>query len=425
MRRLVGGVLAVVALAALVAGGAVLGGSGVAPGEEAPPGVDEGPSLDVRWVSDTGRDVGGNHHAPAAGRVDGRGFVFAPVSAGHRSEGCALVGLDAADGAARWHHRIPAANCTIHAVGDPGLDDVDGDGRPELLAATTERRVIAADPATGSVEAEAELATYGYARPEVADLTGGPAPEVVVADARGTVSVLDSDWTRRWTREFSSFTYGRPAVADFDADGEAELAVAPGQSGVVLLDGDGSTAWTASDPFDATVTWTTVADLDDDPAVEVVAATQGGTVAAVDGRDGSVEWRRTFGDLAAVNAVGDGDDDGTVEVYAVAGDGRLRALAGPDGRVEWTTELATNPRMTPPPALGDVTGDGDPDLVAPTNDGRVLLVDPADGTVLDATRRDAAVFTHPTLADVDGDGVDEAFVMYGDGRVVALSGEEG
>lgn len=420
MRRLAAGGLVVLALLALLAGGAIRGGVDGQSADET-----GGPTLRVEWVSDTARDVGGNHHAPAAGRVDGQGYVFAPVSGRHGSDGCALVALDAADGSARWRHRIPPANCTIHSVGDPTLADADGDDRPELLAATTERRVLALSPADGTVEASHDLDSYGYASPAVGDLAGDSAREVVVADARGTVEVLDGDWATVWRREFGSFTYGRPAIEDFDADGAPELAVAPGLAGVVLLEGNGSVAWRGSAPFETTVTWTTTADLDADPAVEVVAATQGGTVAALDGRDGTVEWRRSLGDAAAVEAVGDGDGDGTPEVYATAGDGDLRALSGPDGTVEWTTTLVPgDPQMTPPPAMGDLTGDGDPELVAPTNGGRVVLVDPADGTVIDAYRRDAPVFTHPTIADADGDGTDEAFVPYGDGRVVALSTAE-
>jgi hypothetical protein len=76
--------------------------------------------------------------------------------------------------------------------------------------------------------------------------------------------------------------------------------------------------------------------------------------------------------------------------------------------------------MTPPPSLGDLTGDGRAELVAVSNDGRVALVDPADGEMLDEYRRNGSVFARPTLADTDGDGRDEVYVVYGDGVVVSL-----
>jgi len=73
--------------------------------------------------------------------------------------------------------------------------------------------------------------------------------------------------------------------------------------------------------------------------------------------------------------------------------------------------------MTPPPVLGDLDGDGSPELVAVTNDGLVRVLDPASGAVLATYERDedVAMFTHATVAD------GSIYVIYGDGQVVALS----
>lgn len=77
--------------------------------------------------------------------------------------------------------------------------------------------------------------------------------------------------------------------------------------------------------------------------------------------------------------------------------------------------------MTVPPALGDVDGDGTPELVAVTNDGRVARVDPHTAAIRVTYQRDAPIWTHPTLADLDSDSVPEILVVYGNGQVVALS----
>jgi hypothetical protein len=71
--------------------------------------------------------------------------------------------------------------------------------------------------------------------------------------------------------------------------------------------------------------------------------------------------------------------------------------------------------------MGDVDGDGDAELVAPTNDGVLRVVDPADGAIVATYRRDVPIYTYATLADLDGDGASEVLVPYGDGRVVALA----
>jgi hypothetical protein len=76
--------------------------------------------------------------------------------------------------------------------------------------------------------------------------------------------------------------------------------------------------------------------------------------------------------------------------------------------------------MMPPPSVGDVDGDGEPELVAVAHDGIVSLVDPRTGAISSTYEREDVIFTNPTLADVDGDGDVEVFVMYGRGRVVAF-----
>lgn len=389
--------------------------------------ADSSVSLSVRWVSDTATDISGNHHAPAAGRVAGRGMVYAPVSGRSKSPNCALVALDARSGEARWRYHVPAANCTIHSVADPTIADYDADGAKEVLATTTEESVVAFDPTTGDVEFRHPLSSYGYTHPIVTDLVGDRRPEVAVVDVRGTVYVLEPDGTTVWSHRLSTYTWGQPTAADVDADGSPELVVGLGSAGeVTVFEGDGTRRWQGSTApsFNGSITWLTTGRLDDRPGTDVVVGTVSGVVAAVDGATGDRVWSRDFGQLAAVHAVGDGDGDGTPEVYATAKDGRLRSLNGRTGETEWTTTLTTaDVPMTPPPAMGDLDGDGRPELVAVTNDGVVSVVDPETGAVLDSYERSVPIYTNPEIADVDGDGDGEAFVVYGDGRVVALDYE--
>lgn len=375
------------------------------------------------WVSDTARDTGSNHHAPAAGRVQGTAMVYAPVSGRADTPNCALVALDGTTGTERWSYQIPATSCTIHSVADPTLADFDGDGTREVIAATTEQTVTAYHPLTGDVEFQHNLTSYGYTKPIVADFLGDDQPEIVVVDVKGTIFVLEPNGTVAWSKQLSTYTWGQPAVADFDGDGEPELAVATGGTGkLYVFERDGSMAWKQPQSYEESITWMATGDADDDDAVEIVVATAStGRVSMVDGASGEREWTREFGSYAAVHAFGDGDGDTEPEVYAVAKDGKLRSLDATTGETEWTTTLTTGDvQMTPPPSLGDVDGDGDPELVAVTNDGIVSVVNPDSGSISDSYEREAAIYTHPRLADIDGDGDREAFVMYAHGRVVAF-----
>jgi outer membrane protein assembly factor BamB len=415
------------------------------------PGAD-GDGLAELWVSDTVRDVEGNHHVAVGATVDGEPVVFAPISgthqhdgAGHGEEGtaqdhdhsdCGLVALDGRTGDVRWRHTVPPANCTIHSVADPTVADVDGDGDAEVLAATTERVVTGFDAASGSPTFEHELSTYGYTSPVVADLTGDGDHEVVVVDVRGTVSVVRPGGEPVWTRELDGYVWGQPLVADFDGgarpdagngtgsgDVAPEVTVSLESGRVVQLAADGSVRWTVS-TGSGSVTWSTAGRLDGEGPPDVVVATADGWVVALDGADGDELWRRDLGDFAAVHAIGDGDGDGAPEVYATGRDGFVRALSGADGSVEWASNVTSRPvQMMPPPVLDDLEGDGAPELVVAGNDGTVTVLAPADGTVLATYERDVRVYARPSLADLDGDPGREVLVIYGDGRVAALDYE--
>lgn len=381
-------------------------------------------TLTERWVSNTTTEILGNHHAPAAGRIKGTGMVFAPVSGSGDTQQCRLVAMTANNGTPRWRYRVPPANCTIHSVADPALADFDGDGTREVIGTTTEELVAAFDPQTGKQEFSHNLTDYGYTQPVVANVTGNGTKEIVVVDFQGTAFAIRPNGTTIWKTKLNSNTEPQPAVDDFDGDGGNEVAIGTGER-VVLLEQNGTVAWNETSPFDSTVTWMTTGQADGDAPVEIIAATFGGQVVALDGARGAVEWRKDLGDLAAVHAFGDGDDDGTAEVYAVAKDGALRSLNATDGSVEWTTQLTSEDvPTTPPPSMGDIDGDGSPELVAVTNNGIVSAVDPESGDVLASYRRSVPMYVHPTVANTDDDRAAEIYAIYGDGRVVALSYRE-
>lgn len=384
--------------------------------------VGSGPAVTERWVSDTGTGITSNHHAVAAGRVDGEGFVYAPVSDADDADDCRLAALDSENGTTQWTHPIPPENCTIHSVADPTIADADGDGESEVLASTTTERLLTLSATDGRIERTATLTDYGYTEPLVADFDGDGGNEIAVVDVRGVVFVIDGrTGETRWRYDLNSTTFAAPRAADFTGDGTVELAVGVSGNRLVLFDGDGTVLWDRDD-FVSSVGWTATVERGD--GTDLAVATTDGHVAVLDGRTGETQWRTDLGRLAAVHAVADGDDDGESEVYAVALDQRLRAFDATTGDVEWeTTVSADDNQMTPPPAVGDLDGDASLELVVAANGGDVAVVDAATGEVLGTYAREQPIYTHPTLADTDGDGDDEAYVMYGDGRVVALDWE--
>lgn len=378
---------------------------------------DPGGTLVETWVSDTARDNEVNHHPVAAGR-DGD-VVVAPVSAVSGTvemtpTSCAVVRLAPDTGAVRWRAGVPPANCTSHAVTGPGVGDLDGDGTPEVLVATTEQALVGYDAATGREELRVDLTHFGYAPPRVADVTPAPGPEAVVVDFAGVVTVARPDGAVVWRHPLNETVWARPATGDLDGDGAPEVLVA-GKEHTVLLDAGGRVEWRA----DVGGPRLSVARVDSGRTAVVTDTRQ---VASVDVADGRVEWRRHVDGVPNVGATGDGDGDGEAEVYVGVSGGRVLALDAGTGTREWSVSIGTGPLRapTPPPALGDVDGDGEAEVVAATNDGTVAVLSPDTGRTLTTYRRPVAIWTGVTLADVDADAGAELLVRYGDGRVVAL-----
>ena len=190
-----------------------------------------------------------------------------------------------------------------------------------------------------------------------------------------------------------------------------------------MLERDGRVAWRKPLPNATSVKWMATGQADDDESIELVFATFFGEIMALDGANGSVEWRQNFSARGAtVHALGDGDSDGQSEVYASARDGTLRSLNAANGSVEWTTQLTSETVLSmPPPSIGDLDGNGDPELIAVAGNGLITVVDPTTGEIADSYKREVRINTFPRIVDFDGDGREEIFVIYGDGRVVALS----
>lgn len=383
-----------------------------------------GGSLAEVWVSDTPRENRANHHAVGVG-PDAE-VVVAPVAEIPRdgveltNSSCVLARLTPGDGAVRWRAGLPAANCTSHALTEPAIADLDGDGDLEVAAATTADALVVRGVSDGREEWRVDLSTFGYGRPTVGNLTPAPGPEVVASDIGGGVVAATGEGRELWRVDLETLppeqptVWERPVVRDLDGDGAPEVLLGT-RGGPVVLGADGDLEWYAEGTAVHTATVRT-----DDDAVEVVTAGTDG-LRAYDGATGDLEWERDLPG-SRVRVAADVDGDGSAAVFVGRTDGTVLAVDAATGETRWTTTVATGDGTgAVPPVLGDVDGDGTDELVAATNDGTVAVLAPGDGAELAAYERSVPVWTFPTPADIDGDGDEEVLVRYGDGRVVALA----
>lgn len=405
----------------------------------------DGGDLTERWTSDTARQNERNHHAVGAS-ADGS-VVVAPVAevpnAGTplTNTSCTLARLNASDGAVEWRTTVPPGKCFTHALSEPAIADLDGDGSAEVVSSSIENALVAYDATDGSerwrVPLSADEPSYGYGRPTVADLPLSSGREVVVSSIHGDVAAVAANGSVAWRASFAdvgtddAVVQQRPLVVDADGDGaegtaagsrnaarsgDGSLDVVVGSSaGLLVLNHDGSVAWNRSTPSPYVV----ATQADDDPARELLAG-DGRTLAALDGATGAPQWTVDPESALRYREVSDGDGDGADELYAGTFAGTVVAVDVRSGDVEWRSTVTADDAPVWSPVTADLDGDGEREVVATSRDGSVTVLAGDGGRVLATFERTVSIETHATPADLDGDGTPELLVRYSDGRVVAL-----
>ncbi len=287
------------------------------------------------------------------------------------------------------------------AVGN--LTDDNGDGLvdenddPDIAFTTWGQNDLVALHGDGSGVIFQVSGYDGNAGVTIADVDNDGKPEVIAATTGHQVVAVDGTGVREWTSPaFSWSMYPQPTVADLDADGDVEiifdLAVVAGASGTTLFTLPGiSTSWRTP----------VAADIDADGTQEIILGEK------VFSHTGATEWSSTLrgsGDFAAVADV-DGDTGG--EVFFLTGNQMY--LHEPDGSL---IRAVTIPGSNPgPPAVADFDGDGQVEIAVPANSS--ISVWEITGTMIwSQPIQDGSGLAGCSGYDVNGDGAYE--VLYAD-----------
>ncbi len=274
----------------------------------------------------------------------------------------------------------------------PVVADLDGDGTPEVASVSgaggvlsvwhqdgTELRDGDGDPSTDGVFF-ASGASFSFGSAAAAPLDDTPGAELIVGfdEPLGTLHAFRSDGTEApgWPRALGGRLSASPAVVDLDGDGTLEVLVAVEDDSVHVLEAGGAPrpGWPQAAQVDGQSTRSAsvvAADWLGDATLEVVFAANDGRLHVWSAAGELLDVRhfasdpesQAAGATQATPILGDVDGDGRPEVILGAEDGRLYAWRADGGAAPgFPIQLSSEVRGAA--ALGDVDGDGDQELVA-------------------------------------------------------------
>ncbi len=145
---------------------------------------------------------------------------------------------------------------------------------------------------------------------------------------------------------------------------------------------------------------------------------------------GRVVWKAAAsGKVRAAPALADLDGDGQVDVVAGDESGALLALDGKTGHVLWTARTGANEYgargFVAAPAIADLDGDQHDDVIAGARDGILAAYRGRDGKVLWQISGGSGIHASPSIADFDGDGRPEVLAAWSYGEVSILDATTG
>jgi len=352
-----------------------------------------------------------------------------------------------------WHHtgeelRHGGDNWTFglfrelpHGAGTPTFADLDGDGTLEVLCAGKfkDHRVYAfrldgTDLPGWPKTVQGRLMTP----PQPADFNGDGRPEVLFHEGFGKnlylwrgdgsafihAKVKGKMKPKEIIAKTNPFTYYISSLVDLDGDGRLDIVGLGGKGQVYAVRADG----TPLGGFPKVVgkglgSTAPVGDIDGDGRPDIVFVSDGGTKLYALRHDGSdmpgfpvPVWNHKPGEGASFPALAQMDDKKGLEIVLGGRGGKLFVI---DGRGRSLPGFpASLPQQATGAVIGDLDGDGDPQIICACTDGGIYAFHHDGKPVLGfPLRAGAAVNGVPVLADVDGDGDIDLAAGSADGYV--------
>jgi hypothetical protein len=315
------------------------------------------------------------------------------------------------------------------------IGDLNGDGKQDLVTANNGGISVLQTRGDGSFEAKRDYAAGG-ASVAIGDMNGDGKPDLVTANFRG-ISVLRNRGDGSFETKRDYAVGGAPsliAIGDMNGDGKPDLVTSNGGDerqpvttiSVLANRGDGSFEaerdYATGEPGGLSPVSVAIGDLNGDGKPDLATANattsrtledwqccDANTVSVLRNRgDGSFEAKRGYatGEVPGSVAIGDLDGNGNPDLVTAGGNSVSVLRNRGDGSFEAKRDYATG-RGAVSVAIGDLDGDGKPELATANADANTVSVLRNRGDGSFQAKLDYPTGRYPlsvAIGDLNGDG---------------------
>lgn len=282
----------------------------------------DGATGELKWVCNSR----GSDSPPTVADIDNDG----KPEILHGEFGGYLLCINGEDGTQSWEILVDP-NSWIQTA--PTIVDLDNNGQLDFVIGTwnfnQQSGVYAYRGDNHSLLWTYPIPDYIYHGTAVADLDKDGKPELVLGGYNDKLYCFEGEnGTIKWTYSATGGYIGAPvSIGDIDNDGDCEVILVSGYI-VTVLSKDGIPKWHYNIPgYEGSFRGAILADINNDPYLDVIFGTDGGKLTALNGNNGSQIWSK---DLAAhygnpefgfdnAPLVADFDNDGLLDIFVVGG----------------------------------------------------------------------------------------------------------